>query len=58
LRYIVGTTRYGILYSKANNFGLIGYNDSDFVGSIDDRKSTSEYIFHLGSGAISWASKK
>eukprot|EP00253_Pinus_taeda_P007268 PITA_07268 len=24
----------------------------------DDRKSTSSYFFHMGSGAISWASKK
>ena len=41
LRYIAGTTGYGILYSKANYFGLSGYTDSDFAGSIDDRKSTS-----------------
>ena len=58
LRYIVGTTGYEILYSKANNFGLIGYTDSDFASSIDDRKSTSGYIFHFGSGVVSWASKK
>jgi hypothetical protein len=25
---------------------------------MDDRKNTSGYIFHLGSGGISWASKK
>eukprot|EP00253_Pinus_taeda_P022349 PITA_22349 len=25
---------------------------------MDDRKSTSNYVFHMGSGAISWASKK
>eukprot|EP00253_Pinus_taeda_P016202 PITA_16202 len=30
----------------------------DWVGSGDDRKSTSGYVFHMGSGAISWASKK
>eukprot|EP00253_Pinus_taeda_P013575 PITA_13575 len=32
--------------------------DSDWAGSVDDRKSTSGYVFHMGSGAISWASKK
>eukprot|EP00253_Pinus_taeda_P030394 PITA_30394 len=31
---------------------------SDWAGSVDDRKSTSDYVFHMGSGAISWASKK
>eukprot|EP00253_Pinus_taeda_P004706 PITA_04706 len=32
--------------------------DSDWAGSVDDQKSTSTYVFHMGSGAISWASKK
>ncbi|KAH9316347.1 hypothetical protein KI387_024974, partial [Taxus chinensis] len=35
-----------------------GYVDSDHAGSVDDRKSTTGYIFHLGSGPISWISKK
>ncbi|XP_059064572.1 secreted RxLR effector protein 161-like [Cryptomeria japonica] len=32
--------------------------DSDWEGSIDDRKSTFGYVFHLGLSAIPWASKK
>ena len=36
----------------------IGYIDSDFAGSLDDRKRTFGYVFHLGSGVISWVSKK
>eukprot|EP00253_Pinus_taeda_P009234 PITA_09234 len=31
---------------------------SDWTGSVDDRKITSGYVFHMGSRAISWASKK
>eukprot|EP00253_Pinus_taeda_P035126 PITA_35126 len=31
---------------------------SDSAESGDDRKSTSDYVFHMGSGAISWAFKK
>eukprot|EP00253_Pinus_taeda_P029821 PITA_29821 len=30
----------------------------DWAGSVDDWKSKSGYVFHMGSGAISWASKK
>eukprot|EP00253_Pinus_taeda_P001822 PITA_01822 len=30
----------------------------DWAGSVDDWKSTSGYVFHMGSGAISWSSKK
>jgi len=37
---------------------LIGYTDSDFVGSLDVRKRTCGFVFHIGSGVISWASKK
>ena len=45
LRYIEGTTNYGILYSTSNRNSLIGYIDSDFAVSLDDRKSTSGYAF-------------
>lgn len=37
---------------------LLGFTDSDFAGDQDDRKSTSGYAFMLGTGAISWSSKK
>ncbi|XP_059076553.1 secreted RxLR effector protein 161-like [Cryptomeria japonica] len=58
LKYVSGTKNYGIFYSKSNDFKLIGYTDSDCAGSIDDRKSTSSYAFHFGSGVVSWVSKK
>ena len=58
LRYVNGTRNFGILYSCSNEFKLIGYTDSDFAGSIDDRRSTSGYAFHFGTGVVSWASKK
>ena len=53
LKYVNRTKEYGVLYSATDDFRLIGYTDSDWVGSFDDRKSTSGYVFHLGSGAIS-----
>ena len=58
LRYVSGTKDLGIMYSTSENFKLIGYTDSDNGGSIDDRKSTSGYTFHFGTGVVSWASKK
>jgi len=36
----------------------VGYADSDFAGDLDDRKSTSGYVFTLGNGAISWRARK
>ena len=58
IRYVKGTTDYGLLYKKGeSNFELIGYSDSDFAGDVGDRKSTSGHIFFLGEMAISWSSK-
>ncbi|CAJ2647282.1 unnamed protein product [Trifolium pratense] len=59
LRYLKGTISYGVLYDKGSlNMKLEGWTDSDYAGDSDDRKSTSGYVFKLGSGAISWSSKK
>ena len=37
---------------------LVGFTDSDWAGDPDDRKSTTGYVFSLGSGPITWACKK
>ncbi len=58
MRYVKGTTKLGIYYSNENSNELIGYSDADWGGDINDRKSTSGYIFKLNGGAVSWRSKK
>ena len=58
LIHISETMNDGILYSTLDDFQLVGYIDSDFVGNIEDRRSTSGYAFHLGTGVVAWASKK
>ena len=58
LRYLQGTKQLGILCKKENGNNLVGFTDDDWAGSLDDRKSTSGYIFCLGSNVISWSSKK
>lgn len=58
LRYIRGTLSFGLRYQKVSNCKLISYTDSDWAGCAYDRKSTSGYAHSLGSGVISWASKK
>lgn len=56
--YIAGTPNFDIWYHKADDMKLVSYGDSDWAGSLYDRKSTSAYVFTLGSGVISWSSKK
>ncbi|XP_059076574.1 secreted RxLR effector protein 161-like [Cryptomeria japonica] len=58
LRYVKGTSDYGILYGRCNDPKLIGYTDLDWAGSVDDRKSTSWYVFRLGTSVVTWSSKK
>ncbi|BBN70319.1 multidrug resistance-associated protein 9 [Prunus dulcis] len=58
LRYVQGTLEYGVEFKKGKAATLIGYCDSDWAGSEDDRRSTSGYVFTLGSGMFSWASIK
>ena len=52
------TPNYGLWYSKDSNAYIAGYSDADWVGSVDDRKSTSGGCFYLGNNLVSWMSKK
>lgn len=58
LRYVKGTAGFGIRYKRGEEQKLVGYVDSDYAGDVDDRKSTTGFVFMLGGGAVSWASKK
>ena len=58
LRYLQRTKDFGFFYKKGEKSDLIGFVDSDYAGDQDDRKSTSGYVFVLGTGAVSWSSRK
>ena len=60
LRYIARTLNVGLLYprGKEESAKLLGYSDSDLVGDLDSRKSTTGVSFLFGRSAISWQSTK
>ena len=58
MRYLKGTVKYGLSYTRDHDFRLYGYRDSNWTGSVSDRKSTLGGCFSLGSAMISWLSKK
>ena len=58
LRYVKSTIDYGLLYKKGEDCKLVGYCDVDYAGDHDTRRSTTGYVFKLGSGTISWCSKR
>lgn len=57
LGYLKKTMNFGLFY---NNFPVVleGYTDASWITSANDNKSTSGWVFILGGGAVSWASKK
>ena len=57
-RYLKGTSNFGILYKSGSKENLIGFSYCDYAGDLEDRKSTSGFVFMLSSGAVSWSSKK
>eukprot|EP00253_Pinus_taeda_P001572 PITA_01572 len=58
LRYILGTSGYGLWYRQEDEVKLCGFTDADWAGSPMDRKSTSGGIFSIGSTTVSWYSEK
>lgn len=57
-RYLKGIADFGILYKNGGQSSLIGFSNSDYAGDLDDRKSTSGFVFMMDSGAVTWSSKK
>jgi hypothetical protein len=58
MRYLKGTEDYGLWYRNGGNLDLKKFIDFDWVGSVDDKKSTSGGTFFLGKRLVSWTSKK
>ena len=56
-RYLKATVNLELTF-RGSIFPLEGYSDADWAGDQDTRRSTSGYIFNIGSGAISWSSKR
>ena len=61
-RYLCGTSDYGLCFQGRLGldkvFGIRGFADTDWVGDLDQRRSTSGYVFSIFGGAVSWMSKR
>ena len=61
-RYLRGTSDYGLCYQGRPRLDRVldicGFVDADWDGDLDQRRSTSGYVFNLFGGAVSWMSKK
>ena len=58
MKYIQGTTKYGMWCAKNEEFKLKEYTNTNWVGNLDERKSISRANLFLGKCLVSWVSKK
>ncbi|KAL9233675.1 hypothetical protein vseg_008639 [Gypsophila vaccaria] len=58
IRYIQGTTHFGLHLRRSETGSLNAYTDADWGGCPDSRRSTSGYCVYLGHNLISWSSKR
>jgi hypothetical protein len=60
MRFVAGSSDIGVFYPRrsGDRAELRGYNDSDLVGDLDSRKSTTGVLFFFGRSPVSWQSTK
>ncbi|XP_050919838.1 uncharacterized mitochondrial protein AtMg00810-like [Lathyrus oleraceus] len=58
LRYLHGTSKYELWFSKVRNYSLVGYSDFDFASCKSERKSTNGTCHMFSNSLVSWHDKK
>ena len=52
IRYLKGTVHVSIQYTKLKSKECVGYLVAGWAGDMNDRKSTSGYLFQISGGPI------
>ena len=59
IKYIKGTSNYGLIYKAQNNWeSIITYSDANFASDHITRKSVSGFVVKLDKSVIAWGSRK
>ena len=58
LRYPKRTPGRDLLFKNCGHLNVEAYTDTDWAGSIVDRRSTSGYCMFVGGNLVTWRSKK
>jgi hypothetical protein len=57
-RYLQGTLQMKLQFNATPSKEVFGYCDADWGGDLEDRRSTTGFVFIMGGGAISWSNKR
>ena len=58
LKYLKGSLGKGLFFKKGETRTIEGYIDTDWAGSVEDRRSTSSYCTFVWGNLVTWRSKK
>ena len=58
LRYLRGTSEYGLWYRKIDRVNFHGFTDVDWAGTSTNKNRTSGGVFSIGSTSVSWDNRK
>lgn len=58
LKFIKGTINLGLRFSRSTDTSLRAYSDSNWAGSVDNRKSTTGACIFIGPNLVAWTTKK
>lgn len=58
LRYLKGTSSLCLTFSRIECDILVSFCDADFAGDLEDRRSTTGYVFKVHGSPVSWCSRK
>lgn len=58
LQYLKGHLGKRILFKRNRRLNLDAYTNTDYAGSLFDRRSTTEYYTFQGGNLVTWRSKK
>jgi histone deacetylase 1/2 len=58
LRYVKDTLKLGITFIKSSSTFLSAFSDADWVGCLDDRRSTGGFAIFVGLNLVSWSARK
>jgi hypothetical protein len=58
LKYLKSSTPIGLKIHRSKSLLITGFLDTDWAGSLDDRRSTGGYAIFLSTNLVSWGDRK